>query len=143
MPLIDEKYVINVKWNEECTLPELFVNNECTPGGLLADVINNQFLESYTETPWYILEGRYSYLWQYRTSAKNLAVLNFYIYPEYHLDIGVVESSVPTDDCMLFKTDHKGAFEVYVFKKMEHKEDELFSMLIDGDLNKDIASLKS
>jgi hypothetical protein len=143
MALIDGYYSFSVRWDDEATLPCLFIKEAKPTDCLLHDFFNNIYILAYNIIPYCCLEGNDDYSFEYHTIDKKLAILRLFVSWPTDENYGFVESSVDSNDCILGYTDHAGNFEFFVFKNMKHKEDELLDMLKSGKLKDEIHRFKS
>ena len=136
MALADAYYKIKIGLDEETSLYKLQLLEAQSGDDIISELVSEgSRVRSYNDIHYSALYEEKDYSIEYNTTDDVLKVLMFQIWPEADPYVGIIESSTVTQDCSLFKTDRNGLFEIYIFKNMKHKQDELFHMLVLGDLD--------
>lgn len=131
----------NVEIDKANSLAKLELDSISGDVGQLQYLLPNETLEFYNDTPQCENSGIKKYFLGYKDDDDVLVALEFKIWVEADTDVGIVRSSFDTDDCILFRTDHAGWFEMYVYSGLKHLEDDLYEMMIDGRLDTDMNAM--
>jgi hypothetical protein len=142
MPLIDAYCKIKIEWNKEELIYNLQIFQHEGSNAIINEIVDKAEIHLYCKNPHSEeYEGQH-YLLEYSTPEMELALLTFQSWFEsLDVNVGFIKSSHPNNDCLLFRTDHDGTFEIMAFNGLKHKRQDLYCMLALGELDRSIESL--
>lgn len=140
MALIDGYYKVHILWDINKELYRVTVEQELISDDLIEDFVKAKYLLAYNDIPNHLNINK-DFSVEYATVEHEFAAIRLRLWPEQHPYIGLAVATLPTSDCILFKTDHHGLFEFYVFKDMKHKELDLWRMMVDGELHFELSAI--